>query len=39
MLLIILPEVLRSLRNVYLAVYGAAVILIMVFLPDGLWGW
>ncbi len=38
MLLIILPEVLRSLRNVYLAVYGAAVILIMVFLPDGLWG-
>jgi len=37
-LLIILPEVLRSLRNVYLAVYGAAVILIMVFLPDGLWG-
>ncbi len=37
-LLVILPEVLRSLRNLYLAVYGAAVILIMVFLPDGLWG-
>ena len=37
-LLVILPELLRSLRNVYLAVYGAAVILIMVFLPNGLWG-
>ena len=38
MLLIILPETLRFLKQVYLAVYGAAVILIMVFLPDGLWG-
>jgi branched-chain amino acid transport system permease protein len=38
-LLIILPEWLRFLRQVYLAVYGAAVILIMVFLPDGIWGW
>jgi len=37
-LLVILPEWLRFLRQVYLAVYGAAVILIMVFLPDGLWG-
>jgi branched-chain amino acid transport system permease protein len=37
-LLVLLPEWLRFLRNVYLAVYGAAVILIMVFLPDGLWG-
>ena len=36
--LVILPEWLRFLRQVYLAVYGAAVILIMVFLPDGLWG-
>ena len=34
-LLVILPEWLRFLRNIYLAVYGAAVILIMVFLPDG----
>lgn len=25
-------------KVIYLAVYGAAVILIMVFLPDGLWG-
>ena len=39
MLLIMLPEWLRFLRQVYLAVYGAAVILIMVFLPDGIWGW
>ena len=37
-LLVILPEWLRGLRQYYLAVYGAAVILIMVFLPDGLWG-
>ena len=37
-LLVLLPEWLRFLKNVYLAVYGAAVILIMVFLPDGLWG-
>ena len=38
MVLVILPEWLRFLKQVYLAVYGAAVILIMVFLPDGLWG-
>ena len=38
LVLIILPEWLRFLKQVYLAVYGAAVILIMVFLPDGLWG-
>jgi branched-chain amino acid transport system permease protein len=37
-LLVILPEWLRFLHNIYLAVYGAAVILIMVFLPEGLWG-
>ncbi len=37
-LLVILPEWLRFLQRVYLAVYGGAVILIMVFLPDGLWG-
>jgi branched-chain amino acid transport system permease protein len=37
-LLILLPEWLRFLKVVYLAVYGAAVILIMVFLPEGLWG-
>jgi branched-chain amino acid transport system permease protein len=37
-LLILLPEWLRFLKVVYLAVYGAAVILIMVFMPDGLWG-
>ncbi len=37
-LLVILPEWLRFLRQVYLAVYGAAVIAIMIFLPHGLWG-
>jgi branched-chain amino acid transport system permease protein len=38
-LLILLPEWLRFLKVVYLAVYGAAVILIMVFMPDGIWGY
>jgi len=37
-LLILLPEWLRFLKTVYLAVYGSAVILIMVFMPDGIWG-
>jgi branched-chain amino acid transport system permease protein len=37
-LLILLPEWLRFLKNIYLAVYGGAVILIMVFMPDGIWG-
>jgi branched-chain amino acid transport system permease protein len=37
-LLIIMPEWLRFLKQIYLAVYGVAVILLMVFLPDGLWG-
>ena len=37
-LLILLPEWLRFLKVVYLAVYGAAVILVMVFMPDGIWG-
>lgn len=38
-LLVLLPEWLRFLKQVYLAVYGAAVILIMVFLPEGIWGY
>lgn len=38
-LLILLPEWLRFLKLVYLAVYGAAVILIMVFMPEGIWGY
>jgi branched-chain amino acid transport system permease protein len=38
-LLILLPEWLRFLKSIYLAVYGAAVILIMVFMPDGIWGY
>nr|MCU0869987.1 branched-chain amino acid ABC transporter ATP-binding protein/permease [Burkholderiales bacterium] len=33
-----LPESLRFLRDVYLAVYGLGVILIMVFLSEGIWG-
>jgi branched-chain amino acid transport system permease protein len=37
-LLILLPEWLRFLKEIYLAVYGLAVIMIMVFLPTGIWG-
>src|SRR5271166_731365 len=40
-LLILIPEWLRFLKSVpglYLAVYGLAVILIVVFMPDGIWG-
>ena len=37
-LLILLPEWLRFLKTVYLAVYGCSVILIMVFMPEGIWG-
>lgn len=37
-LLILLPEWLRFLKEIYLAAYGLAVILIMVFLPTGIWG-
>jgi len=32
------PEGLRFLSKVYLAIYGLAVILIMVFMPEGIWG-
>ena len=40
-LLILIPEWLRFLKSIpglYLAIYGAAVILIIIFLPDGVWG-
>jgi len=37
-LLILLPEWLRFLKGIYLAVYGLAVILIMVFMPECIWG-
>nr|WP_275941525.1 branched-chain amino acid ABC transporter permease [Planosporangium mesophilum] len=39
MLVTALPEVLRFLDRYYLAVYGVAVVLLVVFLPQGLWGW
>lgn len=41
-LLILIPEWLRFLKSIpglYLAIYGAAVILIVVFMPDGIWGY
>ena len=40
-LLILIPEWLRFLKTIpglYLAIYGAAVILIVLFMPDGIWG-
>lgn len=37
-LLVLLPEWLRFLKQAYLAVYGAAVIAIIIFLPRGVWG-
>ena len=37
-LLTLLPEWLRPFRQYYLILYGAAVVLVMVFLPDGLVG-
>ena len=40
-LLIVLPESLRFLKSVpglYLAIYGLSVILIIRFMPDGIWG-
>jgi branched-chain amino acid transport system permease protein len=40
--LILIPEWLRVLKSVpglYLAVYGLAVILIVIFMPDGIWGY
>lgn len=37
-LLILLPEWLRFLKEIYLAAYGLAVIVIMVFMPEGIWG-
>lgn len=38
-LLTFLPEWLRDLKNIYLVVYGAVIILVIVFMPEGLWGW
>jgi branched-chain amino acid transport system permease protein len=40
-LLILIPEWLRFLKSIpglYLAIYGVAVILIVLFMPDGIWG-
>ena len=40
-LLIVLPESLRFLKSVpglYLAIYGLSIILIVVYMPDGIWG-
>ena len=40
-LLILIPEWLRFLKSIpglYLALYGLAVILIVLFMPDGIWG-
>ncbi len=36
--LVLLPEWLKFLKVYYLAIYGLSVILIMVFMPAGIWG-
>ena len=38
-LLTFLPEWLRDLKRIYLVVYGAVIILVILFMPEGLWGW
>jgi branched-chain amino acid transport system permease protein len=37
-LITFLPEWLRFLKSYYMAVYGAGVLLMMIFLPTGIWG-
>lgn len=37
-LLTFLPEWLRELKRIYLLVYGSIIVLVIVFAPDGLWG-
>jgi branched-chain amino acid transport system permease protein len=38
-LLTFLPEWLRELKKIYLIIYGCAIILVIVFMPEGLWGY
>ncbi len=38
-LLTFLPEWLRDLKNIYLVIYGLVIILVIVFIPEGLWGY
>jgi branched-chain amino acid transport system ATP-binding protein/branched-chain amino acid transport system permease protein len=38
-LLAFLPEWLRELKRMYLVIYGCTIILVIVFMPDGLWGY
>jgi branched-chain amino acid transport system permease protein len=38
-LLTFLPEWLRELKRIYLVLYGCAIILVIVFMPEGLWGY
>ena len=37
-LLTFLPEWLRELKKIYLVVYGSIIVLVIVFMPEGLWG-
>lgn len=38
-LLTFLPEWLRELKRIYLVIYGCVIILVIVFMPEGLWGY
>jgi len=33
-----MPKSLQSIKDIYLVIYGLAVILVMVFMPQGIWG-
>lgn len=39
LLLAFLPELLRELKNIYLVIYGGIIIFVIVFMPEGLWGY
>jgi branched-chain amino acid transport system permease protein len=39
MLLTFLPEMLRDLKEIYLVIYGSIIIFVIIFMPEGLWGY
>lgn len=38
-MLTLLPEFLREFKKIYLVIYGFVIILVIVFMPEGLWGY
>lgn len=37
-LLIFLPELLREFKDIYLVIYGCIIIFVIIFMPEGIWG-